>query len=77
MKLEYQIELEGNDNEYKKGLIPNTNLINQINEEPPSIYNPPQFQTNIIINNLKIYKLLIDKNICPTCGDLMNIVSNK
>ena len=69
--------MEENNKKYAEGLIPFVNIVHLILDAPPTIYNPPQFQKNIIINNLKIYEILRDINICPKCGDLMNIVAHK
>ena len=60
MDIEFQNALEENDKEYDEGLIPFANKVHHILDIPPTNYNPPQFQTNIIIiiNNLKIIKFL-------------------
>ena len=42
MNSEYNFEFEDNDKEYKEESNPN--LFNEINEEPPAIYNPLSFQ---------------------------------
>ena len=66
-----------NDKEYTEGLIPFSNVVNHMLDVPSSIYNPAQFQPKIIINYLKNYKVIKDMNICPKCGELMNIVDHK
>ena len=77
MDIEFQSDLEENDKEYVEGLIPFANIVHHILNVPPTIYNPPKFQTNIIINNLKNYKVLRDTNICPKCGESKNLVAHK
>ena len=51
MNIEFQNALEENDKEYDEGLIPFANKVHHILDIPPTNYKPPQFQTNIIINN--------------------------
>ena len=77
MDIEYQSKLAENDKEYKLGLIPISNMININPEEPPSIYNPPQFQERVIINTLQKYNVLKDMNICLKCGNIMGLVTHK
>ena len=49
MEIRYESELGNNDLEYQAGLIANNNSINNIIEFPPAIYNPANFQPEIII----------------------------
>ena len=77
MEIEFDNELEENDKEYTEGLIPFTNIIEPNSESLPNIYNPAQFQDNVIIKYLQNYKVIRDRNICPICGELMNLVAIK
>ena len=43
MEIEYDPQLESNDKEYRKGFEKKGEIINNILEEPPKIYNPQSF----------------------------------
>lgn len=77
MKIDLDDELKENDEEYTKGLLPFTNIIEQNSDSPPNIYNPAQFQENVIIKFLQNDKVIKDRNICPKCGELMNKLMHK
>ena len=70
--------LKENDEEFRKGL----NLGNIINNEElienaSNVYNPPQFQTELLINyfqNKKIFKKVVN---CPKCGKQCIMVKDK
>ena len=74
MDFEYNNGLKENDEEYKKGLIPQENHMILNNEIPPEIYNISFFQTNIIVNYLQKAGLLKSKFICPICLSEMNMI---
>ena len=75
MDIEYNDEFKFNDEEFKKGLEPNANAINENMEDPPKIDNPASSQINIIINYLQKTGLLRNQNICQKCGRKMNMVT--
>ena len=50
MNYDNNVEFEDNDEEYKEGAESNSKFLNEINDEPPNIYNPSSFQVKIIIN---------------------------
>ena len=61
--------LKDNDEEFRAGLG-ERNIMNNdnLNENPPNIYNPAQFQSELLINyfqDKKIFKKIV---ICPKCG---------
>ena len=43
MEIEYDPQLESNDKEYRKGLK-KWEIVNNLLEEPPKIYNPQSFE---------------------------------
>ena len=73
MDIEYDHELANNDIEYKMGLSPIDNNINNILEEPPIAYNPQSFESEVIIHFLQNQKLLKNIQYCSVCGNAMNM----
>mgnify|MGYP006873011303 CR=1 FL=1 len=53
MEIKFEQNLINNDKEYEIGLSQEENSFNHIMEEPPQIYNPIIFNSNIIINYFK------------------------
>ena len=50
MDIEEDENLIENDEEFIKGLGNDNNIINNnLSENPPNIFNPPQFQTEILL----------------------------
>ena len=77
MEIDYDPELINNDEEYKKGLLKEEDYINEIDEVPPTVYNPSLFQPEIIIKYLQNKRLLKNNLICPECNNFMSLVKNK
>ena len=78
MDLEEEDNLIENDKEFKKGINQgNNNANNQdLNESISSIYNPIQFQTELLINyfqNKNIFKKFV---VCPKCGQQCKMVKD-
>ena len=73
MEIRYEQELANNDLEYQAGLIANDNSINNIIESPPPIYNPANFQPEVIIKYFQSIGFIDKVKNCPKCGDMMNI----
>ena len=78
MEIEEVENLIENDKDFKEGIDQvNINLNNDdINEIPPTIYNPVQFQTEILINyfqNKNIFKKIV---VCPKCGQQCKMVKD-
>ena len=70
MEIEEEENLFENDKNFKEGINQgNININNdELNEIPSNIYNPVQFQTEILINyfqNKNIFKKCV---VCPKCG---------
>ena len=70
--------LKENDEEFRKGLN-SGNIINneELNEHASNVYNPPQFQTELLIKyfqNKKIFKKVV---ICTKCGKQCIMVKDK
>ena len=49
----------------------------QSSDSPSNINNPAQFQDNLKIKYFHKYKIIIDRNICPICGKIMNLIIHK
>ena len=73
MEIRYEPELSNNDLEYQAGLISNDNSGNNIIESPPLIYNPANFQPELIIKYFQSIGFIDKSKICPKCGNIMNI----
>ena len=55
MDIEDEENLRENDKEFINGLRNDNNINNEaISENPPNIFNPPQFQTEFMLNFFKI-----------------------
>ena len=69
-------ELKQNDKEFIESSKINKYLISsQINHLAPPIYNPEQFQKDIIIKYFQNKKILINNINCPKCGNLCKLVN--
>ncbi len=77
MDIEYDEHLRNNAVEYKKGLSGPEMIIPLINENPPTIYNPNSFQTEILLKFLQNKGILKPNRRCPVCLSEMNIVKDK
>ena len=77
MEIEENENLEDNDKEFRDGLK-DRNIINDdnLNENPPNVYNPSLFQTELLINyfqDKKIFKKFVN---CPKCGQKCKMVKD-
>ena len=77
MDIEENENLKANDEEFRSGLR-ERNIMNNdnLNENPPNIYNPAQFQSELLINyfqDKKIFKKIV---ICPKYGLQSKMVKN-
>ena len=78
MNVDEDQSLKENDEEFRNGLNLG-NIINneELNENASNVYNPPQFQTELLINyfqNKKIFKKVVN---CPKCGKACIMVKDK
>ena len=73
MEIRNEPELSNDDLEYQAGLIDNDNAINNIIQSPPLIYNPANFQSELIIKYFQSIGLIDKSKKCPKCGNIMNI----
>ena len=71
MDTEEDENLIENDEEFIKGLGNDNNIINNnLSENRPNIFNPPQFQTEILLNFFK------NKNILKNQVIVQNVISD-
>ena len=77
MDIEYDENLRNNDIEYEKGLEGPEILIPLINENPPTIYNPISFQTELIVQFMQNKGILTANRRCLICLSAMNIVKDQ
>ena len=73
MEIRNEPELSNDDLEYQAGLIDNDNAINNIIQSPRLIYNPSNFQSELIIKYFQNIGLIDKSKKCPKCGNIMNI----
>ena len=78
MDIEENENLKENDEEFRKGLNLG-NIINNedLNENASNVYNPPQFQTELLINFFQNKKILKKVVTCPKCGKQCIMVKDK
>ena len=77
MDIEEIENLKDNDEEFRAGLG-ERNIMNNdnLNENPPNIYNPAQYQSELLINyfqDKKIFKRIVN---CPKCGQQCKMVKD-
>ena len=77
MDIEYDENLRNNDLEYERGLEGPEILIPIINENPPTIYNPISFQTELIVQFMQNKGILMANRRCPICLSAMNILKDQ
>ena len=66
--------LNANDSEFIKGSNININEIPlNIFGNPPPIYNPPLFQTDILIQFFQNKRIIITNCVCPICGHICKL----
>ena len=66
MDIEEDENLIENDKEFIQGLGNDNNINNDnLSENPPNIFNPPQFQTEIFLNFFQNKNILKKQVICP------------
>ena len=77
MDIEEDENLIENDKEFIQGLGKD-NIINNddLSENPPNIFNPPQFQTEILLNFFQNKNILKKQVICQKCKQQCTIVKD-
>ena len=77
MDIEEDENLIENDKEFIQGLGNDNNINNDnLSENPPNIFNPPQFQTEILLNFFENKNILKKQVIYPKCKQQCTMVKD-